>query len=325
MNERDRTFGPLSALPWRAALGVLAGSFLTATLLSTVVARFIMPESTKASLRTNNGSTISPPHPTATLNPKSVDLILKRNIFNSEGAAVDEQPTETKLDSTAVSAEAVKSDLPIKLIGTIFGGDPFTGIALIENSQKKSTNSFFVGDSVTKEAIVKEIYKERIIVDRGGRREYIEIAPTELTRTRRKKKAAAKPTDSSIAPIATEPPPPSFKEDGFERKEKDITMTQAYRQKLLTTYFTKVLQDCKATPNMVDGELRGFIVTRIRKDSIYEKTGLQNDDIVEEVNGVPLTDTSQAIRLLQSLRNESEIEIRVKRGGSPLTFTIGVR
>jgi type II secretory pathway component PulC len=76
---------------------------------------------------------------------------------------------------------------------------------------------------------------------------------------------------------------------------------------------------------MVDGELRGFIITRIRKDSIYEKAGIQNDDIVEEVNGVPLTDTSQAIRLLQSLRNESEIEIRVKRGGSPMSFTIGVR
>lgn len=323
MNELDRSFVKLSAIPWRGALAVVAASFLVASVLSTLFARLMMPESNKAIGRPNT-STFSVPNPTATLNPKSVDIILKRNLFNSEGSAVDEQ-ADVKPDNSAVSAEAVKSDLPIKLVGTIFGGDPYSGIALIENSQKKSVNSFFVGDSVTKEAIVKEIYKERIIVDRGGRREYIEISPTELTRTRRKKKSAPKNTEPGIAPIATEPPPPSFKEDGFERKEKDITMTQAYRQKLLTTDFTKVLQDCKATPNMVDGELRGFIITRIRKDSIYEKAGMQNDDIVEEVNGVPLTDTSQAIRLLQSLRNESEIEVRVKRSGTPITFTIGVR
>jgi type II secretion system protein C len=324
MNELDRPFGKLSAIPWRSALAVLGASFLVASILSTLLARVLMPEAGRPGGRSAVGnSNITVPNPTATLNPKAVDLILKRNLFNSEGSAVEEKQ-DAKPDQP-VTAEAVKSDLPIKLVGTIFGGDPFTGIALIENSQKKSINSFFVGDTVLKEAVVREIYKERIIVDRNGRREYIEIAPTELTRTRRKKKAAAKSTDSGVAPLATEPPPPAYKEDGFERKDKEITMTQAYRQKLLTADFTKVLQDCKATPNMVDGELRGFIITRIRKDSIYEKAGIQNDDIVEEVNGVPLTDTSQAIRLLQSLRNESEIEIRVKRGGSPMSFTIGVR
>ena len=76
---------------------------------------------------------------------------------------------------------------------------------------------------------------------------------------------------------------------------------------------------------MVDGELKGFTLTRIRKDSIYEKSGFQNDDVVTEINGVPLTDTAQAVRLLQSLRNESEIEIRMMRSGTPLNFTLKVQ
>lgn len=324
MSELDRPLSKASTFPWRVVLLVMGASFLLASMLSTLLARVLMPDAAKSAVRASSASgSFSVPNPTATLNPKSVDIIIKRNLFNSAGDTAEDQP-ESKVD-TPTTTEAVKSDLPIKLVGTIFGGDPYTGIALIENSQKKSVNSFFVGDTVTKDAVVKEIYKERIIVERNGRREYIEITPTELTRTRRKKKTVPKVSDNGIAPLATEPPPPSFKEDGFERKDKDMVMTQAYRQKLLTADFTKVLQDCKATPNMVDGELRGFIVTRIRKDSIYEKAGLQNDDIVEEVNGVPLTDTSQTIRLLQSLRNEAEIEIRVRRGGAPMTFTIAVR
>ena len=51
------------------------------------------------------------------------------------------------------------------------------------------------------------------------------------------------------------------------------------------------------------------------------KTG----DVVEEINGILLTDTAQAIKLLNSLRNESEIEIRVVRGGKPINFLINVQ
>ena len=76
---------------------------------------------------------------------------------------------------------------------------------------------------------------------------------------------------------------------------------------------------------MVDGELRGFQLTRIRSESIYEKSGLQNDDIIEEINGVSLNDTSQAIRLLQSLRNESSIELRINRGGSTMRFELSIQ
>src|SRR5690606_24595164 len=129
--------------------------------------------------------------------------------------------------------------------------------------------------------------------------------------------------DRSVAPIATEPPPPTYKEEGFERKDREITMTQAYKQRLLTEQFTNVLQDAKATPKIGEGgEIQGFCLTRIRKDSIYEKAGLQNDDCVTEINGVPLTDTAQAIRLLQSLRNENEIEVRLMRGGAPTRFNL---
>lgn len=326
MLQFDKISSRLAQLPWRLGLGVLGASFATASLLSTLLARYFMPEPGKASGVRSSNSGINVPNPTATLSGRTIDLILKRNLFNSAGEV---EVTESKDEGQQpVTAEAVKSDLPVKLVGTIFGGDPYSGIALIENNQKKTINSFFPGDAVIKDAILKEIYKERIIVERNGRREYIEIAPTELTRSRRKKKTAPAPTSADpagLAPIATEPPPSIFKEDGFEREKDKMVMTQAYRSKLLTADFTKVLQDAKATPNMVDGELKGFTINRIRKDSIYEKAGLQNDDIVEEINGVPLSDTSQSIRLLQSLRNEPEIEVRVRRGGVPINFVISIK
>lgn len=314
----------LAATPWKAGLVVLGVSFVAATVCSTIAANLFFPADGKVPSGVKLASNFNVPNPTATLNQASIDMIIKRNLFNSEGSAEDAKKEEDNKEQQ--TAEAVKSDLPVKLVGTIYGGDPFSGIALVENNAKRTINSFMVGDSLIKEAVVKEIHKEKIIIDRSGRLEYIEVTKESLSRNKRKKKAAAATANNgAIAPIATEPPPSTFKEDGFERKEKEISMTQAYRNKLLTTDFTKVLQDLKATPNMVDGELKGFLLTRIRKDSIWEKAGFQNDDIAEEINGVPLTDTAQAIRLLQSLRNETEIEVRVNRGGTPTKFTLQVR
>lgn len=323
MIDLSKTIERVAGLPWRAGLIVLGVSFLAASTLSTMLTHVFAPDPQKALLHAaSQVSNVTVPNPTASLSPAAVDLIIKRNIFNSEGSLADDTQDDTAKPQTT---EIVKSDLPVKLVGTIYGGDPFTGIALVENSAKRTINSFLVGDTLVKDAVVKEVHREKIIIDRGGRLEFIETVKQELMRGKRRKKTAPAAATSGPSPLATDPPPTIFKEDGFERKEKEVVMTQQYRNKLLTSDFTKVLQDAKATPNMVDGELRGFVLNRIRKDSIYEKAGLQNDDIVTEVNGISLTDTAQAVRLLQSLRNESEIEIRVLRGGSPTTFNLQVR
>lgn len=324
MVDFSKVLGKVEAWPWKASLIVIGVSFLLASILSTVVSQILMPSEGKSLYKIPAGTgTITIPNPASSLNQAGVDVIIKRNIFNSEGG------TEDKVDKGPVQqqqiAEIAKSDLPVKLLGTIFGGDPFSGIAMVENTSKRTVNSFMVSDTLTPQAVIREIHKERIIIENNGRMEYIEIERQQLTRSKRRSKQPAVPAATGIAPIATEPPPSSYKEEGFERKEKEISMTQAYRNKLLTADFTKVLQDAKASPNIVDGELKGFTLTRIRKDSIYEKAGLQNDDIVEEINGIPLTDTSQAIKLLQSLRNESEIEVRINRGGSVQRYNLSVR
>jgi general secretion pathway protein C len=322
MSDFSKVLEKFSAVPWRATLFVLGLSFIAASVFSTVIAKVFLPQG-KPVPRSTVADTFNVPPPTASLNQAGVDLILKRNLFNSEGAAEEKK---TDVSPEHPSQEAVKSDLPVKLVGTIYGGDPYSGLALVENSQKRTINSFMVGDSLMKDATVKEVHKEKIIIDRNGRLEFIEIDRQEVARNSRKKKKAA-PASSApagLTPITTGPAPEKFHEDGFERDKTEMNMSEPYRQKLLTTDFPKVLQDAKASPKMCEGGLCGFCLTRIRQDSIYEKAGFQNDDCVTEINGVPLTDTAQAIKLLQSLRNEKEIEVRLERGGAPMKFNLNI-
>ena len=76
---------------------------------------------------------------------------------------------------------------------------------------------------------------------------------------------------------------------------------------------------------MVDGVLKGWKLDRIRKNSVYEKAGVQNGDVVEEINGIMLSDAAQAVKTLNGLRNESEIEIRLNRSGKPMNVIFRVK
>ena len=218
----------------------------------------------------------------------------------------------------------VKSDLPLKVSGIIFSGDPYNGLALLENTQRRKTSSYIVGDTVIKNAKLVEIYENRVILSRNGQREYIEADAFEIVRSRRKK--SSRGGARKISRLATKPPSESYKEDGFERKGTDIKLSEEFKRSLLTPdSMAKILQDAKAEPNMVNGELKGFRLTRIREDSIYEKAGFQNDDIVEEINGIPLRDAAGAIRMLQQLKSAKEIDVRLNRGGSIEDMTISIQ
>ena len=126
--------------------------------------------------------------------------------------------------------------------------------------------------------------------------------------------------------MATKASGADFKEDGFERKGNAIKLTEEYKRNLLSPdNFSKVLQDAKAEPNRVGEQLQGFRLTRIRENSAYEKAGFQNGDIIEEINGIPLRDAGGAIRLLNQVRNEKEIEVRLNRNGQVSNMAIQVQ
>ena len=112
----------------------------------------------------------------------------------------------------------------------------------------------------------------------------------------------------------------------LKEKANEIKITEEFKRNLLTPdNMAKILQDAKAEPNMVNGELKGFRLTRIRENSVYEKAGFQNNDVVEEINGIPLRDAAGAIRLLQQLKTSKDIEVRVTRGGSAFDLNIEIQ
>lgn len=308
--------------PWRLVLAVTVASFLVASVVSALLGWLFIGRTAKYELPQDNRSEIFVISPSESAAKLAVAKIIERNIFNSEGQTGD-------VDTKAEGPQMVKTQLPIKVIGIIFGGTPFNGIVMIQNTQQNnSVNSFMVGDQMTPEAKLLEIQRDLIIIDNQGRKEFAEIEEVELrrsTRTGGGKKTATPESLAGGGGYSKDAPPENFKEEGFERKGTNVEMSSEYKTRLLTTDFASVLQDAKASPNLVDNVLKGWRMDRIRQNSFWEKSGIQNGDVIEEINGVALTDAGQSIKTLQSFRNESEVDIKVNRGGQKVIINLKVR
>ena len=303
------------AVRWPRILKLLGGAFVLAVGTSLLISKLfpLQPSKPRPPLPSPFVDDYGP-----TLSQISMQTIIKRNIFNIDSEVADDD--DKKKDRKEIS-EIPESTLPLKLLGTIYGGDVLSGLAVIENTQKKATGSFLVGDEIMKHVTLSEVQQEKIIIDREGQKEFLALERPKLPQSKRRKNVGSNRKTGGVATHA----PNQFKEEGFERNGNEITLSNEYKQKLLTTDFSKVLQDAKAEPNLEGGELNGFKLTRIRDDSIYQKAGIQDGDIIKEINGVSLTDTAQAIRLLNALRSEPEIEIRITRNGAPQVFNMKVR
>lgn len=245
-----------------------------------------------------------------------IDKIKERNIFNAENIKGFQVVKKEK------NNEIVESKLKIQYNGGVAGGHPKNGIAIIENLKTKTINSYFVDDVVMRSPTVTlhEIYPDRIIVKNSGALEYIKIFRKPIyrnRRTKRNRRIASLPTKKGVGHF--------FSEDGLEVNDSDIKVSRLYWENMLKRDLPRVLQDAKASPNMVDGQLKGFKLDKIRANSIYLKVGLKNGDVIKEINGIELNDTGKALGLLQRLKSaDAAIAIKYSRGGVDQDLSLDV-
>ncbi|BBH52576.1 PDZ domain-containing protein [Fluviispira sanaruensis] len=232
---------------------------------------------------------------------QTVESILKRNLFNVTGAIPDAEDN----GKIVCSPNPIKSELQYKIAGIIFGGTSESSIVQFENSgstDNKKSNSFVIGNMLPMGGRLTGIQKNRILITNKNCPEYIDLVyPT--------------PPKSRESRVSQSNTGSSFKENGFERNGNVSTASKQWVNNILTNNFAKTLEDAKASPYLVGGQVKGFILTNITPNSVYAKLGLQNGDIVNSINNIQLNDAARAIQTLNSMRNENTIVLQILRSG----------
>lgn len=241
----------------------------------------------------------------------SFPSIINRNIFNLKGLLPDKESNEIM----QCSSDPLKSELPYKISGIIFGGTSENSLVMLDGGMK---NIFKQGDLLPQGGILNSIEKNRIlIVINNNCPEYIDLIYPSLQNSRNSRNSRNSSTSSKSDNF--------YKEEGFERDGNNTTASKQWVNNILTNNFSKTLEEAKATPNVVGGQIKGFVITNITQGSVYSKIGLKDGDVVSSINGIELNDAARAIQTLNAMRSESTIELQIIRGGQPLTFKVNIQ
>jgi general secretion pathway protein C len=315
----NASFPPFSKiLKWSS---IVAGAIIASAAANYVLIKFVLFSEIKtAKVERVDVAAVALVRGSESLKSEDFKAVWKRNLFNSE------QKEEVVKDSSLQAVcTASKSDLPLRFTGVIYGGNKETSLVLLESAATKQADTFVLNDFVPGDAKIVDIQRDKVLFLRGGTGcpEFLELQQPEVIKRRAPNQARSR----SSAPKASGGAGAyEFVESGFARsKDGNIVADRRWVDKALGTDMAKTLQDAKASPNLVNGEVKGFVLTRIRPDSVYEKMGFQDGDVVEQINGIDLNDAARAIQTLNSLRNENGIELMVKRNGVAVPLKIQVK
>lgn len=206
------------------------------------------------------------------------DIILKRNIFGAEPTAQTSQ------------AAVPQTKLSLRLVGASLtdGENPF---AIIENTQKNEQDVFELNESVFGQATLIGIEAQSVKLQRGGSVEVLLLEAGEGSSVPGEEPAVEASSDGS----------------NFSISEEELNNELANLPRLLS--------QARAVPYFRNGASIGMRLFAIRKDSLYDKIGLLNGDILKDINGNSLSDPSQALKLFEILKNERSISVVIERAG----------
>ena len=74
-----------------------------------------------------------------------------------------------------------------------------------------------------------------------------------------------------------------------------------------------------------NGNVDGFRLSGIRRNSLGSKLGIKTGDVVHSVNGKPLTNVKEAMDAFSTLQNDSSFSFEITRRGQKQTMEYSVR
>jgi general secretion pathway protein C len=228
------------------------------------------------------------------------DIIVRRNIFDSSAV----------YDPNAVVAGGgdCKADSSVRLVATVVA-DPaeYSSALLAVGGKEGQADGFVIGDEVSGEGRIVSIEQKRVCTDGGT--------------------CFCMGTDSTLAPVVGDKALASADDGGGVtdlgggRYQVDPSVLESAlgNVEMLATQMRVVPH--KGT----DGQVDGYRVSSIKKNSLFSKLGIQNGDVVHGVNGQPLTSAEGALATYQALKSERSFSFEISRKNQRQTLQYEVR
>ena len=286
--------------------------------VNSVLASFVAPEASdvpnvadgaRPSLQPNGSPTVQqnpklpPPQLRGKTEQQYLDAILCRNVFDP--AAIE----SCKERSSGPVDDGSNSDLPVQLVGTMVATPSTYSVAFITKDDD-AAGSYGIDDKLL-DATIVGIESERVAVRRGnGKQEYLTMVEGEVSK------------------------PPSRKSGGKDdNDDDDVVKLGDNKYQVSRDMIDKYMNDMEALSKMgrallhrgPDGQFDGYRLSAIRRNTLADKLGIKNGDVIHSVNGKSLNSMSAAMDAYQTLTSENEFSFEVTRRGEKLSLGYDVQ
>lgn len=208
--------------------------------------------------------------------------------------------------------QVARTNLALTLRGTFASADPKNGIAFIADANGRE-RSYQVGDTLPGDALLDSVLTDHVIVRNGGALERLGL-PGEV----------GAPASSSAPAIRSAPGPASDPSGGYLRGMPAFGAPDlATARQALAPELAALAQSANLLPVSENGQLIGVRI-RVPDPSLLQRFGLDAEDVVTAVNGIPIDGPERRDALEQSLRAGGIVTLTVRRGGAERQVSLGL-
>jgi general secretion pathway protein C len=234
-------------------------------------------------------------------------VITQRNLFRAKlQIEIPKPKTEKELEEEALAA-IVKT---MVLKGVMLSPRKRDNYAVIDLGRQKGVWVYEPGDVIERGLTLKEIGKDSVRLEKDEFAAVLKLfsAANELTRTRGTSGEAARQTIGKLN---------LQKEIKREGSVTRISKSLAERLKADNTMIMSAIA-VKPSPE-------GMKIVAVDKGSIAQQMGITPNDTLQEVNGQKLGSTGDMSAVYESLKNATDFQVKVLRGGQVVTLRYEIR
>jgi general secretion pathway protein C len=228
-----------------------------------------------------------------------LDGVADLHLFGIAGATKPAKKIDTKAPETRLN---------LTLHGVFVADEAEKGEAIIGTSGNVQ-KYYKVGNAVMSGVTLQAVFEDRVVLLRNGRSEVLRFPkvsqPRSLTST---SKASSRQSSSPRRGFG-----PSVTASDANRNLKKYS-------DLLRDEPLKVFEYIRFVPVKSRDGMKGYRILPQKNRELYNQLGVRPSDLVTSVNGIPLSNDKEAMKLIDQLKDSQSIQVEIVRNGRPKTL-----
>lgn len=204
------------------------------------------------------------------------------------------------------------------LIGILISKTPSSSMAVLRHEETGETKIYRMSDDIFG-FVITHIFSNRIILQKRDKSIQIFLEngfsngiPSEHQMNKERNESAN----------TKEYPNMSGSEIDKSLREEYISFETT---KIILNEWPHIQREARFTPYREEGKVKGFKITRLPQKSILSEIGILENDVINEINGMAIDDSTDLIQLMNKCRNSDQIKVKIERDDLILSLIFVLR